>query len=181
MLIPALFLKNKVCDVFLYDYISGRSSLTKHSCQLKNFIIQIQNKYKNINFFSHSMGGIIVRTFWATFPNNFPEGKTLMLAPPNNGSKAADFFSGFTLLRKFLKPLCEIRSTHESFVNKLPQPLFPHAIIAGKYDRKVKPEEAKTNNMQNFLLVNSYHTFIMNNKVVLDFAVSFFKEGKLKE
>ncbi|HOK03796.1 MAG TPA: hypothetical protein P5270_06105 [Victivallales bacterium] len=181
MLIPALFLRKKFCDVFLYDYISGRLSLKEHAYQLRIFISHIQHKYEEINFLTHSMGGIIVRVFYANFPDIFPKGKTLMLAPPNNGAKIADFFSKFTIVRKILKPLCEIRNIRESTVNKLPDPLFSHAIIAGKYDGKVKPQEAKTQTMQDFLLVNSSHTFIMNNIIVLESTINFFKNGKIKE
>ena len=179
MMIPAIFFKINSYNVFLYDYISGRSGINEHSCQLSDFISSLRKKrFEKISFITHSLGGIILRAYFANFAKDFPNGRTVMLAPPNNGSKTADFFSKIPFLSEILLPLCEIRSIETAFVKSLPPPEFEHAVIAGSRDGKVSPEEAKTRSMKDFLVVNSFHSFIMNRYDVMRAAFNFIQSGK---
>lgn len=178
MLIPAVFFRLKSYNVFLYDYVSGRAGFNEHSRNLASFLSTLKKRgFKKIFFLTHSLGGILLRVVYANFAELFPPGRTVMLAPPNNGSKAADFFSKISLLRKFLLPLCEIRSSDSSFVRSLPPPHFEHGVIAGSIDRKVNTDEAKTGTMKDFLVIKTHHTFIMNRIDVLNEALSFLQNG----
>lgn len=133
---------------------------------------------KKIHFVTHSMGAIIVRYFLVKhkFANL---GKVVMLAPPNHGSKFANFFGRFKITHLLLGPaLKQLQTDKTSLPNILPLPQYEFGIIAGKYDKKVPLESAKLPYMQDFLLVPNTHSFIMNSKKVIKAVQNFLENGK---
>ena len=105
-------------------------------------------------------------------------GRIVMLAPPNKGSKAASFFSKIWPVPQLLKPLKELRNAKNSPIHDVPVPKnIDIGIIAGRFDRKVTPEESHIDCEKDHITVNSAHTFIMNNKNVQKAVTNFLKSG----
>ena len=136
------------------------------------------NKNKNINFVTHSMGGIAVRYL---LDNNKYENvqRVIMLSPPNNGSALADSYSDIDIMNIILGPALEQLTTKsDSFVNKISTPDYDVGIIIGSNDGKVSIEEAKLENMKDLFIVKDGHTFIMNNDRVIEAIINFLKKGE---
>ncbi len=181
MLVPGFFLRRNGYSVFVYDYISGRSSVPQHAARLSDFIRDVrQTRPGRINFITHSLGGIVLRHAAADSADSFPEGRTVMIAPPNRGSKKATLFSKFPFLPLILKPLREIRGDEGSLAVSLPAPQFEHGVIAAEFDAKVSLDEAGTDSMGDFLVVESFHTFVMNRRDVLAACAEFLRQGKFR-
>ena len=132
---------------------------------------------KKINFVTHSIGGIMVRYFLSkNEPANL--GKVVMLAPPNQGSKAADKWSKNKFMKAVMGPaMNEMTTKEDSLVNTLPSPWYEVGVIAGEYDEKASVEKTRLKGMKDFLIVPTEHTYIMNNDEVIDAVIRFLKEG----
>ena len=173
-------LMKKGYSVINLDYPSRREKIEKLSSDYLKKCIEEKctDKSKKIHFVTHSMGGIIVRYFLSK--NKLTNiGKVIMIAPPNKGSKLADYLSTFPILNIILGPaLKQLRTAKNSLPNKIVFPEYPVGIIAGKYDGKVPAKSAKLKNMQDFLLVPSTHTYIMDSNRVIKAVKRFLEEGK---
>lgn len=136
------------------------------------------DKSKKIHFVTHSMGGIIVRYFLAN--NKLKNlGRVIMLAPPNKGTRLADFLSRFSIVNKISgQALKQLKTDKKSLPNSIPCPKYEVGIIAGKYDQKVPEDYTKLKNMKDFLLVPKVHTYIMEADEVIRAIIKFLKKGK---
>lgn len=137
-------------------------------------------KEKSIHFVTHSMGGIMTRYYLA---NHKPEnlGKVVMLAPPNQGSRAADLWLQNVRTEHILGPALKQMSTQEdSLVNNLPAPDYPLAIIAGKWDGKVSVEQTRLEGMSEHLITDTNHSFILQNQEVIDEIIGFLENDTFK-
>ena len=149
-----------------------------------NLIKELDKKYidkdKKINFVTHSMGGIMVRYYLSA---NKVENlhRVVMLAPPNKGSEAANKWSKNRFINFFMGPaLKELTTDENSFVNKLLLPNYEVGIIAGKYDEKISLERTMLENMNDFLVVEQEHTWIMKDHKVIIAVKDFLREGRFK-
>ena len=162
------------------DYPSRKEKIENLSNNyLKKVLLdKCTDKNKKIHFVTHSMGGIIVRYFLTK--NKLKNiGRVVMLAPPNKGSKLADFLTKSSLMNYTLGPaLKQLKTDKKSLPQKIPLPKYEVGIIASKYDEKVSVENTKLKNMKDFLLVPSTHTYIMNSGKVVKAIQSFLKKGK---
>ena len=76
-----------------------------------------------------------------------------------------------------IKPLSELSSEQTSYVHHVPVPNIKIGIIAGRYDAKVPPDSARLQGQNEPVVVNSNHTFIMNNTTTRQLIMSFLKTG----
>jgi triacylglycerol lipase len=146
---------------------------------------------RKINFVTHSMGGIVLRYYLKNHPlANL--GRTVMLSPPNRGSSAADFYRDVSLVKYILGPaLGQIGTGKDSLIRTL-GPLnfeagiitgsstidpFTSALIPGEDDGRVAIEEAKAENMKDFMVVKRSHAFIMDSPEVLNQTGAFLTKG----
>ena len=186
-----------------FSYRSTRNSVDQSAAKFADFLIATSKKHpeKTLHIVSHSLGGILTREALVKVGACFDEtvslrqtsqnypitkspnhiiniGRIVMLAPPNKGSKAATFFSKIWPIPKILKPITELRNTKDSPINEVP---VPHnvdiGIIAGRFDRKVTPEESHLDTEKDHITVNSAHSFIMNNKNVKIAVKNFLQTG----
>ena len=147
---------------------------------------------KPINFVTHSMGGILVRSYLAE--NEIPElGRVVMLGPPNHGSELVDRLRnipGFTLV---YGPAIEQLGTDESSV---PLQLGPadyevgviigqtagplSGMLPGEDDGMVTVESARLDGMTGFIVMDTSHTFVMNNDEVISQTLLFLAEGRFE-
>jgi len=149
-----------------------------------------------IHFVTHSMGGILVRSYFArhTFDRL---GRVVMLGPPNQGSEVVDSLKGWHLFRKLNGPAgSEMGTGKDATPNKLGPVNFECGIIAGdrsinwinslamidgKDDGKVSIENTKVAGMKEHLVIHTTHTFMMRNKKVIANAIRFLKTGAFAE
>ncbi|MDB4947377.1 MAG: Lipase [Gemmatimonadetes bacterium] len=129
-----------------------------------------------IHFVGHSLGNIVVRWMLAHDPPpDLPAGRVVMLAPPNQGSRAADRFAPW--LGWFLRPLAELRTADGTTVRALPPPEgLDVGVIAGSYDGKVSVDEAHLAGAHH-AVVPAMHSFLMNRRDVRALVTRFLRTG----
>ncbi|HHF7367473.1 TPA: esterase/lipase family protein [Legionella bozemanae] len=177
-----IYLKRQGYLVYSYSYPSAKYSIQEHGIYLNQFIKNLleKNPGVKINFITHSLGGIITREALSSFsPKQLKNiGSLIMLAPPNQGSKLAKLSTEiFPMLTSPIKPLVELSSDHTSYVHHVLVPNIKIGIIAGRYDAKVPPEFARLEGQNEPMIVDSNHTFIMNNAKTRQLIMSFLKKG----
>jgi triacylglycerol lipase len=145
-----------------------------------------------INFVTHSLGGILVRSYLArhTIPSL---GRVVMLAPPNQGSEVVDKLGGLLLFKWLNGPAGnELGTDPNSTPNKLGPANFPVGIIAGdrsinwinslmiagRDDGKVSVERTKLAGMTDHLVVHATHPFIMKNCETIRQTIQFLRAGR---
>jgi pimeloyl-ACP methyl ester carboxylesterase len=153
-----------------------------------------QKHYACIHFVTHSMGGIIVRHMLAThtFSNL---GRVVMLSPPNQGSEVVDRLRHLSLYQWLNGPAgLELGTSPNNPPSLLGPAHFDLGIIAGRKtinfllstmipgenDGKVSIQRAQLAGMQDFLVVNATHSFIMKNSKVIDHVLSYLKKGRFR-
>jgi len=157
-----------------------------HSC--------IEFKPETIHFVTHSLGGIVLRK---AFSHGKPEnlGRVVMLSPPNKGSKLVDTIRDWWLFQRLMGPAGQQLTTGLDFkALQLGKADFDFGIITGNRhaffdswfafmipgvdDGKVSVENAKLEGMDDFLVTNDSHPFIMNSEYVQKETLHFLQYGK---
>jgi triacylglycerol lipase len=128
-----------------------------------------------VHFVTHSQGGIVLRQYLSnhTLANL---GRVVMLAPPNHGSEIIDRLKAIPGLRRLLGPgALELGTASRDLPQRLGpirfecgviagdrslNPLFS-ALLPGPNDGKVTVASAKADNLQDFLVLHSTHTWLM--------------------
>ncbi len=175
------------------SYPSTEHSLQKLVEKVRKQIIQFnQDKNRKLHFVTYSMGGILARGLLNHYrPENL--GRVVMLAPPNLGSEAADFWKDNWLYQKIYGPAGQQLTTDQSKVEKFLgkvnyelgiiagdrsiDPLHSF-IIPGRDDGKVSISKTMIEGMKDHVIIHSTHTFIMNNSEAQRLAISFILNGK---
>jgi hypothetical protein len=137
------------------------------------------------------MGGLLVRGLLSKYPpNNL--GRVVMLAPPNLGSEATDFWKEKWIYKYIYGPAGQQMTTDQSnlknFFGKIDYELgiiagdrsidpFHSLIIPGSDDGKVAVDRTKVEKMKDHIVIHATHTFIMNNKKALLQTTNFLTRG----
>ena len=169
-------------QVYSYSYPSPKYSIHQHAIYLNQFIKNLLAKKPGIkvHFITHSLGGIIAREAIAGLSKEQIKniGCLIMLAPPNQGSQLAKLSTKvFPMFTAQVKPLVELSSDQTSYVHHVPVPKIKIGIIAGRYDAKVPPDAAYLKGENAPMVVNSNHTFIMNNAKTKQLIINFLEKG----
>ena len=147
-----------------------------------------------INFVTHSLGGILVRSYLSrhTLPNL---GHVVMLGPPNQGSEVVDKLSSWWLFRKINGPAGnELGTDTNSTPNQLGPANFCVGIIAGsrsinwinstlipgRDDGKVSIERTKLAGMTDHIVLPASHPFLMRNRTVILQTLHFLRHGQFQ-
>jgi hypothetical protein len=157
-----------------------------------------KDNFDTVSFVTHSMGALVVRSMYqymdstVHFPHIF---RIVMLAPPNKGTKMADFYSG-KRLNFFLGPNVEhMRTDSNSYANKLPIPTCEVGIIAGAKGKKpwfnpflkedndgnISLSLTKLGNEKDFIVIPSIHDLMPLHKKVIKQIISFMKTGSFNK
>ena len=146
------------------------------------------------HFVTHSMGGVLVRSYLAQQPDAH-RGRVVMLSPPSGGSEIVDAFADSPMLRSLLGPAGSALGTDPAaLVHRLGPVRFRLGIIAGDRslnpitswiipgpdDGKVGVERARLEGAS-FLVLPATHTFIMNRRDVAEEIVHFLDHGRFRE
>lgn len=147
-----------------------------------------------INFVTHSLGGIIVRQISAKH-TAIKIGRVVMLAPPNKGSEVVDKLGNFGLFNWLNGPAGQQLGTD---ADALPNQLGPaqfelgviagnrsinlllSALIPGRDDGKVAVKRAGLKGMRDFLVVEQTHPLIMRSDLVHRQTLHFLQTGSFQ-
>jgi len=148
----------------------------------------------SLHFLTHSMGGIVLRALIARDrPDNL--GRVVMLSPPNQGSRAAGMLREYGLYRMITGPSGQqINDGPDSLPNRLGPVDFELGVITGnkgvtplslvlatENDGVVLVDEANVDGAVDFLVVPRGHSFIMNDRGVLEQAIHFYRNGSFND
>lgn len=145
-----------------------------------------------INFVTHSMGGILVRSYLER--HEIPElGRVVMLAPPSQGSEVVDKLGRWFLFKCLNGPAgSQLGTDADSAPNRLGPANFPVGVIAGDRsinwinsilipgpdDGKVSVARAKLAGMSDFTVIHATHPFILRNGRAIRQTIEFLRMGK---
>jgi len=161
-------------------------------------IKQLKKHPDQIHFVTHSMGGIVLRSY---FENHFTEidsllGKVVMIAPPNRGSDVSEFFKKTMLYQKrYGISGQQIGYDIEKQVGIPDSVCYHPGIIAGtdtqfpyfsKFiegadDGKISTERTKLKGMEEFIEMHFPHDTIMKQKKVAEQVLHFICMGKFRK
>ena len=145
-----------------------------------------------IDFVTHSLGGILVRSYLARHETPLL-GRVVMLAPPNQGSEVVDKLGWLFLFKWINGPAGnELGAGTNSTPNKLGPANYPVGIIAGdrsinwinslflipgRDDGKVSVERTKLAGMSDHIVIHTTHPFIMKNREAIRQTIHFLRAG----
>jgi hypothetical protein len=151
-----------------------------------------QDHAEKIDFVTHSLGGILVRSYLARHP--LPSlGCVVMLAPPNQGSEVVDKLGGWSLFRWINGPAGnELGTNAASTPNQLGPATYPVGVIAGdrsinwinsllipgRDDGKVSIERTRLAGMSDHIIIHTTHPFIMKNREAIRQTIQFLHTGR---
>ncbi|MBV5318674.1 MAG: alpha/beta fold hydrolase [Desulfobulbaceae bacterium] len=146
---------------------------------------------ESIHFVTHSMGGILLRSYLAS--ENLPElSRVVMLSPPNQGSEVVDHLGRYFWFRWFFGPAgCQLGTAESDLPLRLGPMPCPVGIIIGTLpalglsrffpgpnDGKVSVARAQLAGMTDFLTLPYGHAFIMRHRPVLAQVAFFLENGR---
>jgi pimeloyl-ACP methyl ester carboxylesterase len=144
-----------------------------------------------VHFVTHSLGGILVRQYFAT--RRDPRlGRVVMLGPPNRGSEVVDRLRGWWAFRWVNGAAGQQLGTDaQSVPNRLPAVTFELGVIAGDRsinwinslmiagpdDGKVSVENTKVAGMKDHLVLHVTHPLMMRDQQVIAAVLMFLHTG----
>ena len=177
------------------DYPSRHQSIDTLASIVRAQVEALSKSDDTINFVTHSMGGIIVRTIQKEAPlENI--GRVVMLSPPNQGSELVDTLGDYSAFGWVNGPAGDQLGTGiNGYIAKLGPVDFPlcvitgdrsinginSCIIPGDDDGKVSIESAKVEGMNAYRVIHATHPYIMKNNEAIALTIEFLKTGELSE
>ncbi|MBW3572341.1 MAG: alpha/beta fold hydrolase [Gemmatimonadetes bacterium] len=159
-----------------FGYRSTRGSVASLGAALARRAAERTGDAPRVHFVGHSLGTVIIRSMLAQAP---PEraGRVVMLAPPNRGSAAADRWA--PRLGAVMPPIRDLRTHPQSTARTLALPEGVEVgIIAGSRDRKVRVAETHLPGARDHVVVDGFHSFLMNRADVHLLIVRFLRHGR---
>ncbi len=189
----------KVVDVG-YSTTSGR--VADHAATLAQVIDGLPQA-ERLHFVAHSLGNLVVRHYLADQVNASPTkeldpriGRMVMLAPPNQGSARASFWSDSKLFINTLGPAVkELGPGWKELEPKLATPPGEFGIIAGGLgnqhgfnltidgddDGTLAVEETRLEGANELTVVPCTHSLLVFRDDVMDLTTHFLRHGRFQE
>ncbi len=150
---------------------------------------------RKVHFVTHSMGGLVVRTYLEQYKNQIDInklGRVVMMGPPNKGSEVADLIHKLPPYKWYYGPAGQELTTKQQALTQI-NPYYELGIIAGKKewpyfvaafvtpgqsDGRVTVENTKLNGMKDHIVLSATHTFMMKKSDTHKQIVYFLKNGE---
>ncbi|NQV22938.1 MAG: hypothetical protein HQ518_01110 [Rhodopirellula sp.] len=176
-----------------FDYPSTRVDISASAKMLGDVVKSLEGVEK-ISFVTHSMGGLVVRS-WLEQGGDPRSRCLVMMGTPNKGAEVADILRDWHLYRLVLGPAGQQLVAHESgVIAKLPIPEIPFAVIAGGKgtgegynplipgddDGLVAVTSAHLEGAEDSIVFPVLHSFLPFDAQVIDAVSSFLKTGALR-
>ncbi len=195
MAVLATRLERAGFDVVRFDYPSRSEPMEVLVDRLGDAVTACcTDAAQTTHFVTHSMGGVLVRSYLAQQPEPH-RGRVVMLSPPSGGSEIVDAFADSPMLRSLLGPAGSTLGTDPTaLVHRLRPIRFRLGIITGDRslnpitswiipgpdDGKVGVDRARLDGAS-FLVLPATHTFIMNRGDVAEEIAHFLRRGRFRE
>ena len=154
-----------------------------------------EGNVEKIHFVTHSLGGILVRQYLQS--GSIEElGRVVMLGPPNQGSAAADDLDGVPGFDWLNGPAGRQLGKGEDSVPLALGPAdFELGVIAGNRtidpitsavldnpdDGRVSVADTRLEGMDDFIVVEHSHAFMMRMRRPIELTISFLKTGRFTQ
>jgi len=182
-------------EVLAFSYASSRQEISVHALALARVISNLGDDVKEINFVAHSMGNLVIRRYLGGTCAVVPKSRrlptqTVMLAPPNNGSKLAERFQANNIFRTLWGTsgieIAEIQKLEKDLATP---PSFGiiaggrgtengnNPLIPGDDDFVVSVEETRLPGARDFLVLPVLHGSIMEDQRVQECTLRFLQGG----
>ena len=181
--------------VIACDYPSTRADLATLTDALFRELLPLLPATGRVHFVTHSMGGILLRTFLQRRPlSNL--GRVVMLGPPNGGSEVVERLGPLPTFKWINGPAgLQLGTGPGSLPLRLAKPNFALGVIAGDRtvnpllsclipgpnDGKVAVARTRVEGMRDFLCLHVTHTFMMRNRQVVRQTQHFLKNGRFQK
>jgi hypothetical protein len=184
------------------SYASTRDTVQHHAEALHDIMNHLPPEVEHVSFVAHSLGNIVIRHYLSdcTDPatGRTPDPRIrrmVMLGPPNNGAALAVRFKNNPLFRTLWgKSGIELAESFDDLQQHLAIPTCEFGIIAGgsesgesknplldgTNDFVVTVEETRLPGATDFTVVPVLHSFLMGDKLVQEYVLSFLRGGKFK-
>lgn len=144
------------------------------------------------HFVTHSLGGILVRHYYARHPEQKPA-RVVMLGPPNRGSQVVDELHDMPGFAFWNGPAGgQLGTGPDSVPVQLPPVTFPTGVIAGTQsinlilstylpnpdDGKVSVANARVEGMDACIAMPVTHPFMMGDEDVIRQTLHFLRHGR---
>lgn len=171
------------------DYPSTQISIPEAAEYLHSVIENLEG-IEQIDFVTHSMGGLVVRAYLAKHSDPRIR-RMVMIAPPNQGAEMADLLKRNWAYRGLFGPAGR-QLSKTGLIPNLPTPEFEFAVIAGARgtptgwnmlipgddDGTVTVDSTKLPGAADFATTKSLHTFLIVEPAVVDMTRRFLDEGR---
>jgi len=174
----AEYLNENGFNIYNFGYPSQKYDIHTLSIDYFGEYVSDVCKGQELHIVTHSLGGILVRYYLQDHEiDNL--GRIVMLAPPNQGSEYADSVQTFPFSKSIIGPaLFELGTDSNGVPLAIDSADADIAIIAGSKDKKVSTESAMLDDSSAFLVVDTAHTFIMNNDYVRAAVLRYLMFGQ---
>jgi triacylglycerol lipase len=150
---------------------------------------------ETIHFVTHSLGGILLRQYLSSTPIE-ELGRVVMLGPPNQGSSAVDELEGMPGFDWLNGPAGRQLGKQDDSVPLSLGPVdFELGVIAGNRsidpitsavlddpdDGRVSVADTKVEGMDDFIIVEHSHAFMMRMQGPIELTKTFLRTGRFSE
>ncbi len=147
-----------------------------------------------VHFVTHSMGGILVRSYFSTHRDR-RLGRVVMLGPPNQGSEVVDRLSWTKAFQWLNGPAGgELGTGKNSTPNRLGPVDYELGVISGDRsinwinslmipgpdDGKVSVERTKVAGQRDHVVAHVTHPFMMRDRFVIESTLRFLRTGRFR-
>jgi esterase/lipase len=173
-------------DIYLYQYQSTQLNIATHCSNFKHALYRISNRFSSgktgtISIITHSLGGIIARQTLSELNEDKLQlfSNLILLTPPNKGSALANLITRMLpFMKKLIKPLAELSNHTSSYIHQVKTPAdIKIGIIAAKYDHAAPASTSQLKEQNDFTVIKTGHSFIMNNTKARQQILFFLQHG----